>query len=43
MKLLKDKLDMTSFMVWLVDSFPESIQKVSTNPNYLEIFKRREA
>lgn len=27
MKLLKDKLDMTSFMVWLVDSFPESIQK----------------
>lgn len=40
-RLIKDKLDMTAFLVWLVDSFPESIKQISDNPKYLDIFKSR--
>lgn len=40
-KLIKDKLDMTMFLVWLVECFPESIKIISENPDYLDMFKTR--
>lgn len=38
-RLIKDKLDVTMFKVWLVENFPESIKNISDQPEYLDIFK----
>jgi hypothetical protein len=38
-ELLKDKIDVTSFMVWFVESFPESFKIMKKNPEYQNIFK----
>jgi predicted glycosyltransferase len=38
-RLLKDKLEMTMFLVWLIESFPESIKIISVQPEFLDIFK----
>ena len=38
-RLIKDKLDMTMFQVWLVENFPESIKIISDYPECLDMFK----
>lgn len=37
--LLKDKIDLTSFLVWFVEEFPESNSKMKENPEYEYNFK----
>ena len=36
---LKDKIDVTSFLVWFVANYPESIQIMKTTPTYQNNFK----
>ena len=31
-KLLKDKIDITGFMIWLIENFPDSIRTMKDNP-----------
>jgi predicted glycosyltransferase len=38
-RLLKDKIDLTGFMTWFVESYPESFQIMKENPDYQERFK----
>jgi predicted glycosyltransferase len=37
-KLLKDKIDVTAFMVWLIENYPESVRELK-NPKVQERFK----
>jgi hypothetical protein len=39
-KFMNNKIDVTSFMVWFVDNYPESKQIITKNPNYQYKFKR---
>lgn len=38
MKMLADKIDVTSFLVWLVEGYPDSTEKIRTDPGYLKRF-----
>jgi predicted glycosyltransferase len=38
-KLLKDKIDVTAFMVWFVENYPESFKKIRKNSKVQEMFK----
>lgn len=38
-KLLEEKIDVTGFMVWLVENYPESCQEVRENPRCQDKFK----
>lgn len=38
-KLLKDKIDVTAFMVWFVENFPESFKEMKENPEIQYRFK----
>jgi uncharacterized protein len=38
-KMLKDKIDLTEFMVWFVENYPESIDTIKNNANYQNRFK----
>jgi predicted glycosyltransferase len=38
-KLLKDKIDVTSFMVWFVENYPESYKEMKENPEIQYRFK----
>jgi uncharacterized protein len=38
-KLLNDKIDTTSFMVWFVTNFPKSLDNLKRNPDYPLTFK----
>lgn len=38
-KLLKDKIDVTAFMTWFIENYPESFQIIKKNPDYQERFK----
>lgn len=38
-KMLEDKIDVTAFMVWLIDCYPESIDTLKNNPRYVSRFK----
>lgn len=37
-KLVNDKIDVTSFMVWFIEKYPESYQIIKTNPDYSNKF-----
>jgi hypothetical protein len=37
--LLSDKIDITDFMIWFVENYPESFQKVKENPDIQYQFK----
>jgi len=39
MKMLSDKIDPTSFMVWFVENYPESVKIMKENPDYQYKFK----
>ncbi|MCK4889664.1 MAG: DUF354 domain-containing protein, partial [Candidatus Aminicenantes bacterium] len=38
-RMLSDKIDVTSFLVWFVEEFPESVKIMKNNPQYLKRFK----
>ena len=38
-KLLSDMIDVTSFMTWFVENYPESIRILKENPDYQFRFK----
>ena len=38
-KMLSDKIDVTAFMVWFVESYPESVNIMKENPDYQLRFK----
>ena len=37
-KVVKEKIDMTLFMVWFIEAFPESFRKMKEEPSYQEVF-----
>jgi predicted glycosyltransferase len=38
-KILSDKIDLTAFMLWLIENYPKSIDIIKANPNYQYKFK----
>ena len=38
-KLLDDKINLTSFMVWYIENFPESFKEMKENPDVQYNFK----
>ncbi len=38
-KLLRDKIDVTKFMIWFLENYPESFQKMKENPKLQDRFK----
>jgi len=40
-RLLKDKIDITAFMVWFIEDWPESARIIRDNPDYQEIFNEQ--
>lgn len=38
-KLLKDKIDVTAFMVWFIENYPRSVRIMRENPDYQFRFK----
>jgi predicted glycosyltransferase len=38
-ELLKSKIDVTAFMIWLIETYPESTKIIRENPNYQFRFK----
>lgn len=38
-KMLADKIDVTAFMVWFIENYPESAEIMKENPDYQERFK----
>jgi len=38
-KMLSDKIDVTAFMVWLIENYPESAKLMKNNPEYQYRFK----
>lgn len=37
-KMLSEKVDLTQFMIWLLENFPNSINTIKNNPNYQQKF-----
>jgi predicted glycosyltransferase len=40
-KIFKDKIDLTSFMIWLIEDYPSSIQNMKEHPSYLSKFQQK--
>ena len=38
-KMLKDKINVTAFMIWFVENYPESVKIMKENPDYQYRFK----
>jgi predicted glycosyltransferase len=38
-KMLSDKIDVTAFMVWFIESYPESVKIMKENPKFQNKFK----
>ena len=38
-KMLSDKIDVTAFLVWFVENYPESAKVLKDNPDYQYKFK----
>lgn len=41
-QLLSDKIDVTAFMVWLIENYPESSETIRKNPDYFKNFRHSE-
>ena len=39
LKLLKEKIDVSSFLVWLFENYPKSVKEILQNPRYQDRFK----
>jgi hypothetical protein len=35
----KEKIDVTAFMVWFIENYPESVKVIKENPDYQHRFK----
>ena len=33
-RILDDKIDVTSFMIWFVENYPKSVSQIKSDPNY---------
>jgi len=40
-KILSDKIDLTSFMVWFIENYPESVREMRANPEIAARYKFR--
>lgn len=40
-EMLKDKIDMTAFLVWFVENYPQSSMRIRENPDYQFRFKMK--
>ncbi len=38
-KILADKIDITSFMIWFIENYPESVEMMNRNPDFQYNFK----
>jgi len=38
-KMLSEKIDVTAFMVWLIENYPESVEVMKKNPDYQYRFR----
>jgi uncharacterized protein len=38
-RLIKEKIDVTAFMMWLIEKYPESVKIMKENPDYQNIFQ----
>jgi hypothetical protein len=38
-RMLAEKIDVTGFMIWLIESYPESAETMKENPGYQYRFK----
>lgn len=38
-KMLADKIDVTSFWIWFIENYPDSISQINQNPEFWEQFK----
>lgn len=38
-KMMSEKIDVTAFMVWLIENYPESVEIMKNNPDYQYNFK----
>lgn len=38
-RMLQDKIDVTAFMVWFIENYPDSVKIMKENPNYQYNFK----
>lgn len=38
-RLLKDKIDVTAFMVWLIENYPESFKKIKGDPDFWNAYR----
>jgi uncharacterized protein len=38
-KMLSEKIDVTAFLVWFIENYPESVKTMKENPGYQERFK----
>lgn len=39
MKMLADKIDVTAFMVWFIENYPESVKVMKENPDFQDRFR----
>jgi len=39
MRLLQDKIDVTAFIVWFVENFPESVGMIQADREFYDRFK----
>jgi predicted glycosyltransferase len=39
MKMLTEKINLNSFMVWLIENYPESVRQLKDNPEYAMTFR----
>ena len=37
-KMLSEKVDLTSFMIWLLENYPDSIKTIEKSPSYQQKF-----
>ena len=38
-KMLEDKIDVTAFMVWFIENYPDSVEMMKKDPSYQYRFK----
>lgn len=38
-KMLSEKIDVTAFMVWFIENYPDSVKVMKENPDYQYNFK----
>ena len=37
--MLKEKIDVTDFMIWFIENYPKSVQTMKVNPDYQYKFR----